>query len=91
MWVFRGSALSALLFTVYLDAVLPDLQSLNDQMHLPRRYSIQPRGGWGGIHTQQFLISIARPDSMEAENNETLQDQQANGPAEKEEKHEKMK
>ena len=33
----------------------------------------------GGIHTQQFLKSTARPDSMGEENKETLQGQQSHG------------
>ena len=60
--VFRGSALSATLFVIYLDDMTQDHQSLNDSMHLPRRYCIQPREE---IHTQQLIQYIARTTKPE--------------------------
>ena len=59
--VFKGSALSALLFIIYLDDMMQGRQSLNDQMQLPKRYSTQPKEE---VHTQQLLTHIARTKSQ---------------------------
>ena len=40
--VFQGSAISALLFIIYLDDVMQDYQAMNDNAQLPRRPTIQP-------------------------------------------------
>ena len=41
--VFQGSALSSILFIIYLGDMMQDHQSLNGQMKLPKRYSIHTR------------------------------------------------
>ena len=54
--VSQGSALIALLSIIYLDDVMQDRQSLNDQMQLPKRYSTQQKEE---THTHQLLAHIA--------------------------------
>ena len=79
--VFQGHH-SALLFSIYLDYAMQDLQCRNAQMQLHRRYNIQRRVG---IHTQKSPKSTARPDSMDKGNAETPQDHQAHDLSEHEE------
>ena len=62
--VFQLPALSALLFIIYLDDVVQDLQSLNDLMQLPKRQSNQPEEE---VRAKQLLTRIARITKPETE------------------------
>ena len=39
VWVFQGSAISALLFIIYLDDMTHDYKSLNDNKQIPRKHT----------------------------------------------------
>ena len=54
--VFQGSALSALLFVIYLGDMTQGRQSLNDMMQLPKRYSTMAKEE---VHTNQLITHIA--------------------------------
>ena len=56
--VRQGSAISEPRFIIYLDDMVPDQQSLNGQMQLPKRYSTQHKEE---ISTNQFQTYIACP------------------------------
>ena len=58
--VSQESAISALLFVIYLDDAMQDRRSLNGQMQLPKRYSAQPKGE---VRTNHRLTYIARKQS----------------------------
>jgi len=60
--VSQESALSALLFIIYLGDMTQDRQSLRDQMQLPKRYIAQPEEE---IRTNQLLTYIERKTKPE--------------------------
>jgi len=53
--VFQGSAISALLFIIYLDDMMEDCQSLNHQNELPTRMTIQRTPDAGTTHLVEQL------------------------------------
>ena len=60
--VFQGSALSALLFIIYLDEVIQDYQALNDEAKLPQRHTIQTAAQ---THTNNLLGHIKNMNNNE--------------------------
>ena len=61
--VFQGSALSALLFIIYLDDITQDHQILNDRMHRPRRYFLQPKEAARAKQLIQYIARTTKPET----------------------------
>ena len=71
--VFQGSALIALLFTIYLADMTQCYNALNDKAGAPQRYHTQPLGE---MHTRQLPNTIQKKDDPYAVHDSTGQDQE---------------
>ena len=72
--VFRGSALSALLFIIYLDDVIQDYQAMNDAQGLPQRQQVQANTLMRKRQLLQKIQNQTHKGDQKTQDNETEND-----------------